>query len=213
MPVGGAMGSYAGTGGAAMSKGCGKVVFDKTMLVSPVWLSLSGIADKVYCLFRCRCVYGRIGGKRGNRTYEHINNGKLEFTYIEAKEKYGIKAGRFVRAIDELVEKGFLDVTEPGGGVHKFKTLYGISERWRNYGTDSFQQIHRPERRFKCGFCKGNRLWQKKKSTVENAHGLSVSMQENAHGSILAMRTNAHGEKVKNQYNFSNGRYLCLQIA
>lgn len=205
-----------GDEGAAMSKGCGKIVMEKAMLVSPVWLSLSGTADKVYCLFRCRCVYGRIGGKRGKHNYEHINNGKLEFTYIEAKEKYGIKAGRFVRAIDELVLKGFLDVTEPGGGVHKFKTLYGISERWQNYETDSFQQIHRPERRFKCGFRKGNNLWQKanrKKSTVENAHGLSDSMRNNEHGSILAMRTNAHGKKVINQYNFSNGRYLCSQIA
>jgi len=145
-----------------------------------------------------------------------LNNGELEFTYIEAKDKYGITASRFTRSIDELVEKGFLDVTNPGGGVHKMKTLYGISERWRAYDTPGFKKIGRPERRFKCGFRRGNDFWKrsKRKSQLSIMHtARALDMRNNTHGSILAMHNNAHGEKVKTQYNFNKGRRLCAQLA
>jgi len=141
-----------------------------------------------------------------------LNNGELVFTYEEAKRLYGITAGRFTRAIEELVEKGFLDISETGMGLYKMATHYGISDRWRDYGTPSFRQVHRPERSIKCGFRKGNRLWQKarkKKSTAIRAHG---SMRKNVHGEVLAMRTDAHGQKIVNRYNCCDGRYLCTQI-
>ena len=32
--------------------------------------------------------------------------------YAEAKEKYGITQPRFMRAIDDLIDKGFLDVVK-----------------------------------------------------------------------------------------------------
>jgi hypothetical protein len=198
-----------------MSKS-GVIVLDKLMVQFPAWLSLSGAAMPVYLLFRCKCQFAKKNkrpGKRSEGLMERIlNNGEIEFTYIEARRKYGISRGRFVRAIDELIEKGFLEITEPGGGVHKQKTLYGISERWRDYGTPSFRQASRPERDPKCGFRKGNKLWQKakrKKSSAIRAHGGASAMLKNAHSEILAMRTDAHGKKVKNRYNYCDGRYLC----
>jgi hypothetical protein len=197
----------------------GVIVLDKLMVQSPAWLSLSGTAIIVYLLFRCKCQFAKKSKRQGKRSeglMERIlNNGEIEFTYIEAKKERGITKGRFVRAIDELIVKGFLDVTEPGGGVHKLKTLYGISERWRDYGTPSFRQARRPERSIKCGFRKGNKLWQKakrKKSSAIRAHGGALAMRKNAHGEILAMRTDAHGKKLINRYNYCDGRYLCTQI-
>ena len=206
----------AGDEGGKMSESS-VIVLDKMMIKFPVWLSLSGTAVKVYCLFRCKCQIEKKDkrfNKRSKTLIERIlNNGEIEFCYIEARDKYGITASRFSRAIDELIRKGFLYIEQVGGGVHKLKTLYGIDERWKDYGTPAFKEVQRPERRFKCGFRKGNRLWQKKKSTVIFAHGKPKAMRNNAHGSILAMHNNAHGEKVKNQYKFNNGRYLCSQIA
>jgi hypothetical protein len=198
----------------AVSKS-GVIVLDTLMVETPVWLSLSRTAMQVYLLFRTKCVIDTHGVRRGKRSLERIivNNGEIEFTYIEAKQKYGITPGRFVRAIDELVEKGFLYISETGMGLYKMTTHYGISERWRDYEKSSFREMHRPERSIKGGFCKGNKLWQKakrKKSTAIRAHN---AMRKNAHGEILAMRTDVHGQKVINRYNFCDGRWLCKQIA
>jgi DNA-binding PadR family transcriptional regulator len=206
-------------GGGAVSKGS-VIVLEQLMAQSPVWLSLSGTAIKVYHLFRCKCRVAkrsRRPAKRSEGLMERIlNNGEIEFTYKEAEQQYGITRGRFVRAIDELIEKGFLDITEPGGGVHKLKTLYAISERWRDYGTSAFQKARRPERSIKCGFRKGNKLWLKareKKSTAIRAHGGASAMRKNAHGEILAMRTDAHGKKVVSRYIYRRDKGLCVQIA
>jgi hypothetical protein len=45
-------------------------------------------------------------------------------------------------------------------------TLYAISERWRNYGTDQFQLELRQPRQVPLGFRKGNTLGKKKEATV-----------------------------------------------
>jgi hypothetical protein len=73
-------------------------------------------------------------------TKEHVilNNGELVYTYDEAERK-GIRRARFARAIDELVERGFLDITKLGsGGRRGDVSNYAISERWRDYGTEKF---------------------------------------------------------------------------
>ena len=202
-----------------MSKS-GVVVLDKLMVQTPVWLSLSGTAIKVYHLFRCKCQFAKKSKRQGKRSeglMERIlNNGKIEFTYKEAEKQYGITRGQFVRAIDELIEKGFLDITEPGGGIRKLKTLYAISERWRDYDKASFRKMHRPERSIKCGFRKGNKLWLKareKKSSAIRAHGGALAMLKNAHGEILAMHTDTHGQKVINRYIYRDDKGLCVKVA
>jgi hypothetical protein len=196
----------------------GVIVLDKLMVQSPVWLLLSGTAIKVYQLFRCKCQFAKRNRrpvKRSEGLMERIlNNGEIEFTYIEAKQKYGITAGRFVRAIDELVEKGFLDIAETGMGLYGLPTHYAISDRWQYWGTEQFRPAKRPEPSIRgCGFRKGNKLWLKarrKKSTAVRAHG---AMPRDAHGEILAMRTDAHGQKVINCYNYCDGKWLCKLIA
>lgn len=200
-----------------MSKS-GVIVLEQTMIKSSAWLSLSATAILVYLLFRCKCQIA----KKSRRQDKHseglmerlLNNGELVFTYIEAAQKHKITAGRFRRAIDELVEKGFIDITATGMGVHKVESWYAISDRWRDWGTESFKSAKRPEPNIRgCGFRKGNKLWQKarrKKSTAIRAHG---TMCKIAHGEILVMRTGVHGQKVINRYNYCDGRYLRTQIA
>ena len=108
-------------GDSTLSKG-GVIVLDKLMVQSPVWLSLSGTAIKVFQLFRCKCQFAKKSkrpGKHSEGLMERLlNNGEIEFTYLEAKNKYGFTFPRFSRAIGELVEKGFLDITATGMGVH-----------------------------------------------------------------------------------------------
>ena len=86
-----------------------------------------------------------------------LNNGEITFTYSEA-EKAGISRSNFMRAIDRLIEVGFLDVNKTGAGQFKEATLYALSERWRRYGKEGFVKKERnPHGRGSTGFQKGHR--------------------------------------------------------
>jgi hypothetical protein len=178
-----------------MAKESTVIVLEQRLVKSAVWLSLSGTAKAVYLLFRTKCKVGRPPGKPGKRGWMILNNGELVFTYREAWRKYAITASRFRRAIDELIEKGFIDVEATGMGVHKVTTLYAVSERWRDYGTPAFRQAKRPGQSISNpGFKPGNRLWQmacKKNASVESAHG---AVREDASAEVITMQANAHSD-------------------
>ena len=107
---------------------------DKELLRSEAFRSLRGAAMLVYLDFLSKRKMQKANGKAKNR-WVIINNGEIEYTYSEA-EKRGITRPRFMRAIDELVEKGFIDIAHSGsGGLKGDKSLYAISNRWRDYGT------------------------------------------------------------------------------
>jgi len=83
-------------------------------------------------------------GKKGREAWEILNNGKIEFTYSEAKLK-GYSPRQFSEALTEIVGHGFIDVTESGGIYDGHKSKYAISERWRKYDTDEFESVTRPK--------------------------------------------------------------------
>lgn len=85
-------------------------------------------------------------GRGKKKEWVCTNNGNIYFTYREAKEKYEITYPAFSRALDELVIKGFIDVTRPGVARKRISTLYAISERWRDYGKSNFVEVERVKR-------------------------------------------------------------------
>ena len=89
-----------------------------------------------------------------------LNNGEIEYCYSEA-EKKGIPRPSFMRNLDMLIEYGFLDITHSGSGGKKGdKSLYAISDRWRDYGTDNFVPSSRPkDLRQGRGFQSGDNHW------------------------------------------------------
>jgi len=96
-------------------------------------------------------------GRQGKKQWCIINNGEIVFTYKEAKDKYGISYGAFRNAIDELREKGFIDISESGAGLYKSANLYSISDRWKLYGTADYGKPKpRPKGPINKGFQKGN---------------------------------------------------------
>jgi DNA-binding PadR family transcriptional regulator len=103
---------------------------------------------------------GKSSGKGKRKEHVILNNGKIEYTYSEA-EKRGISRATFMRAIDTLVQRGFIDITHSGsGGKRGDKSLYAISERWMNWGKDEFEEATRPkDTRQGRGFA---RYWKKK---------------------------------------------------
>ncbi len=133
-----------------MSKGR-VIVVEQELLKSKAWFSLSGAAPAMYTLFLTKRRYEK-AGTRNNKQKVLVNGREITFYYREAQKNYGITQSRFTRAIDQLVDRGFIDIVEPGNGTARIGTKYGISERWRKYGTPEFV-VHRREP-VKRGFCK-----------------------------------------------------------
>lgn len=134
---------------------------EREVLFSDAFRKLTKTAMRVYLLFLNKRVMKPFVGKQkrsGKGKYYIENNGKIQFTYKEALENHGIIGESFRNAIDRLVEVGFIDITKSGSGLHKDVSLYALSDRWRVYGTDGFQEAKRPVRKQKYGFAKGNRL-------------------------------------------------------
>jgi hypothetical protein len=132
-------------------------VIKQALFKSKVWFSLTGISTQVFLIFMTkRRMEERTFGKK--KRWVCVNERELIFTYREAQDKYGITEPRFCRAIDMLVDRGFLDIAKPGTGTGKARvaTEYALSERWRDYGKEDFQQITRPK--VKVGFCRTREL-------------------------------------------------------
>ena len=85
------------------------------------------------------------------------------FTYKEAKEI--MSESTFVKSRNQLIERGLIDVVRRGG-LEKQSTLYGLSDRWRKFGTKDFIKVDLKKifprifkKRFKRGHeFKGNRF-------------------------------------------------------
>jgi len=106
------------------------VVLSQSLLKSKVWLELPDTAKTVYLLFRCKCQMAKIRTKSGGKKCWTIeNNGAIQFTYKEAAKVYGLTAPRFRRAVDALIERGFIDVAASGAGYRRLATLYAISKK------------------------------------------------------------------------------------
>ncbi len=72
------------------------------------------------------------------------NNGEIVYPYVEAVNK-GIGRREFRNALDELIAKGFLDITHHGsGGRSGDMTKYSIDDRWQDYNTPSFLPAKKP---------------------------------------------------------------------
>ena len=137
--------------------------FSIRMLKSKAYLKLSGTSIKVLNFFYIKKVVKKI--KILNRSeWDIVNNGQIVFTYPEAVSK-GFTRPKFKRALNQLVEYGFIDITYHGGGMAKDKSLYSISERWKLYGEKEFifQTIEKDKRGL--GFQKGHKL-----TPVKNKH-------------------------------------------
>ena len=124
-----------------------KIWFDKNLLRSSAFRSLSKWSLLVYLDFLRKRQMEQV--KRSKRSDDWVirNNGEIVYPYSEA-EKKGTGRREFRNAIDELIEKGFLDITHQGsGGRSGDMTKYFIDDRWKDYGTPSFRPAKNPRRK------------------------------------------------------------------
>ena len=126
---------------------------EREMILSPAFYKLNGRAMGVLLLFLYRRQWKQAGRK--GKWYT-TNDGEIVFPYKEAKKRFKIPKSSFARAIDKLIEYGFIDIAHLGGGLIGDCTRYSISERWRKYETDHFVKKTRPKDTRGFGFTSKN---------------------------------------------------------
>ena len=81
--------------------------------------------------------------------WEIINNGKIVYTYEQAKKK-GLSSRQFRDSLDDLSEKGFLSIKHQGSGGRGKDgkdgdvTLFNLDDRWKDFGTKRFRKVEKP---------------------------------------------------------------------
>jgi hypothetical protein len=123
------------------------------------WDLKTATSCRVFFIFLSKCRMEKVETRPGRREKEWAitNNGEIQFSYIEAQEKYGISDGSFTRAIDDLIRVGLIDIARTGLGLKRGVTLYAISDRWEKFGTDEFVVKKRPKRKQQFGFTNKNK--------------------------------------------------------
>ena len=143
------------------------IFLEPGLIQSKAYLALSGTASKVLLWFMCRRQLSKVG-HTGKEKWVIHNNGEIYFTYSEAQNKYKLTRPRFQRAIDDLIDKGFIEINHHGGGMMKDASTYSIIEKWRNYGTEKFQITPRNKDTRKLGFTSDD--WEEKSGKKRKAN-------------------------------------------
>ncbi len=97
------------------------------MLKSNAWQQLSVFEEALYLHMKSKFTVSKHG---------ESNEKNISFTYREGMELMSKR--RFTKAIDRLIETGFVDIVEHWRHAKK-PTIYGLSPRWKDYGTERFK--------------------------------------------------------------------------
>ena len=123
---------------------------ESELILSQAFKELKETGLKVLLVFLLKKPMEKINGK----WIPKEEGREIPFTYSEAEKKHGITRPRFTRALDDLIDKGFIDLKYQGGGMQGDQSLYRLSQMWRNYGTDDFKVMRRPKKGLRIGFIK-----------------------------------------------------------
>jgi hypothetical protein len=115
-----------------MAKG---VYLPAEIIESRAFIALGGVAAQVLTAIMLKRRFEKIyGRKRGDpKKTICVNGNELTLTYSEVERRYGIKKCRFLRAIDELLAKGFITCTHQGGGYKRDKSTYALIESYQQW--------------------------------------------------------------------------------
>ena len=122
-----------------------RIQLEREVIFSPALRDLNTPnAVRVYIDFLSRRRFEKTKSSRKSKAkWKFVNNGEIVYTYAEAEE-LGMSNSAFNRAIDSLIDHGFIDIEESGVGMFKYTTKYWISERWKQCGTEAFVERSRP---------------------------------------------------------------------
>ncbi len=110
------------------------------ILASQAFKELNASAIRVLLRLLQKRTWSNI--KQGGRSKRIYENHNIVFPYAEAAA-LGIKTTAFYEAIKKLVEVGFVEIEHQGGTFGHDYSMYAISERWRDYGTEKFKKVEK----------------------------------------------------------------------
>jgi len=125
---------------------------EREMFESEAYLSLRGFAPQLLILILAKRQFQNYG-RQGKQKRICLNCDKLNITYTEFKNKYGISQPRMTRAIDELLAKGFISIVYPGGTYRQDKAVYALSDNWVIWQPEMVLETRERES-VERGFCK-----------------------------------------------------------
>ena len=113
------------------------IFIERDILESDAYWHLTGAAPQVYMVFLMkRILSDKAFGKDKARIV--ANNGEITYTYLEAQNNHRIPKSNFLRARDQLIKVGLIEIADDGGCHHT--TKYAISNNWRNYPEQTFER-------------------------------------------------------------------------
>jgi hypothetical protein len=95
---------------------------ERELIDSPAFRHLTATAILVLLDFLARRKMVRVRNRSKRETWQVANNGEIVYTYGEAL-RHGISRPAFVRALDALIEHGFIDIAQIGAGLFKSTTF------------------------------------------------------------------------------------------
>ena len=125
---------------------------EREMFESGAYLALTGFAPQLLTLILGKRQFEN-HGRKGKEKRICINCDKLNITYTEFKNRYGVTQPRMTRAFDQLLAKGFLSIVYPGGTFRQDKAVYALSTNWIIWKPGMVFETREKEN-VKRGFCK-----------------------------------------------------------
>lgn len=111
--------------------------FSRRLLSSEAYMTLKDASIKVLNFFYMKRQFAKVNTPKGKK-YVQTNNGDLVFTRKEALD-LGFTSPRFTKAIDGLINAGFLSITHQGGGMAQDNSTYKLINEWEKFGTAEFK--------------------------------------------------------------------------
>jgi hypothetical protein len=112
------------------------ITIEKSILKSLAFKKLSGSGKFIYFQFLLKRKMEEIPKKSGK--WVNTNRNELVFTHYDAEKIHKYSSTKFVRAIDELILYGFIDIMHHGGMSKGNYSLYSLSTRWQRFGKNDF---------------------------------------------------------------------------
>ena len=122
------------------------------MTESQAYIALKGFAPQLLTLVFGKRQYEK-QGRKGKEKWICINGDSINITYAEFGRKYAITQPRLTRAIDDLLEKGFLSRVYPGGMCRHDKASFSLIDKWMLWRPGVVFETREKEL-VKRGFCK-----------------------------------------------------------
>lgn len=148
----------------------------RDLYMSRAYFELSGFGPQLLILFLAKRNINK-------STMECINLDSITMTFVELENihnqgrmghllpKDGISRPRIIRALDELLAKGFIKIVRRGGAYQKDKSVYALVDDWRDWRPGMVIRVREKETRVRGYLNKGKNQMSRTETLPVHTHG------------------------------------------